>query len=256
MTFRNGFSIVELMVALLLGSLVAIAATQLFLVNRQTSNLQQGIASVQDQGRFAMDYISRDLMQAGHDPAGAVQPFVFTGDAEEISKDDDKYDLIAFQVREGFDCLGSAKPYSGVKIYSVAVANKGLRCSYTSSTGRQVSGTIIDGVEAFQVQYGIDYDKFGEAGYGQADVYTDATAASSLISGASKKRIVSARFALLLSSAGVVSTDTAALPASSIDVLDKKYEAGMEDSNVKLRDGRLYRVFSTTVTIRNQVDQI
>lgn len=253
MTFRNGFSIVELMVALLLGSLVAIAATQLFLVNRQTSNLQQGIASVQDQGRFAMDYISRDLMQAGHDPAGAVQPFIFTGDTDEISKDGTKYDPIAFQVRNGFDCLGNTS-YSGLKIYSVT--DKGLRCSYTSSSGRQVSGTIIDGVEAFQVQYGIDYDKFGEAGYGQADVYTDATGASSLISGASKKRIVSARIALLLSSAGVVSTDTAALPASSIDVLDKTYEEGAGDSNVNLRDGRLYRVFSTTVTIRNQVDQI
>ncbi|MFZ5604753.1 MAG: PilW family protein, partial [Pseudomonadota bacterium] len=96
----------------------------------------------------------------------------------------------------------------------------------------------------------------GEAGYGQADVYTDATGASSLISGASKKRIVSARIALLLSSASVVSTDTAALPASSIDVLDKTYEEGAGDSNVNLRDGRLYRVFSTTVTIRNQVDQI
>jgi len=253
MTFRNGFSIVELMVALLLGSLVAIAATQLFLVNRQTSNLQQGIASVQDQGRFAMDYISRDLMQAGHDPAGAVQPFIFTGDTDEISKDGTKYDPIAFQVRNGFDCLGNTS-YSGLKIYSVT--DKGLRCSYTSSSGRQVSGTIIDGVEAFQVQYGIDYDKFGEAGYGQADVYTDASGASSLISGASKKRIVSARIALLLSSAGVVSTDTAALPASSIDVLDKTYEEGAGDSNVNLRDGRLYRVFSTTVTIRNQVDQI
>lgn len=253
MTFRNGFSIVELMVALLLGSLVAIAATQLFLVNRQTSNLQQGIASVQDQGRFAMDYISRDLMQAGHDPAGAVQPFIFTGDTDEISKDGTKYDPIAFQVRNGFDCLGNTS-YSGLKIYSVT--DKGLRCSYTSSSGRQVSGTIIDGVEAFQVQYGIDYDKFGEAGYGQADVYTDATGASSLISGASKKRIVSARIALLLSSAGVVSTDTAALPASSIDVLDKTFEEGAGDSNVNLRDGRLYRVFSTTVTIRNQVDQI
>lgn len=256
MTFRNGFSIVELMVALLLGSLIAIAATQLFLVNRQATNLQLGISSVQDQGRFALDYMTRDLMQAGHDSTGvAVQPFIFTGDTEEISKDDPKYDSIAFQVHNGFDCLGNIS-YSGVKIYSVAVANKGLRCSYTSSTGRQVSGTIIDGVEAFQVQYGIDYDKSGEAGFGQADVYTDATGASSLISAASKKRIVSARFALLLSSAGIVSTDAAALPASSIDVLDKKYEAGTGDSNVNLRDGRLYRVFSNTVSIRNQVDQI
>jgi len=255
MTFRNGFSIVELMVALLLGSLIAIAATQLFLVNRQTSNLQQGIASVQDQGRFALDYISRDLMQAGHDPAGAVQPFVFTGDTDEISKDGTKYDPIAFQVREGFDCIGSNTPYSGVKIYYVD--DHKLRCSYTTMmSGRQYAESIIDGVEALQVQYGIDYDDFGQTGYGQADVYTNATAAKDMITATSKKRIVSVRFALLLSSPGIVSTDTEFAPASSIQVLDRTYNSGTATNTMNLLDGRLYRVFSSTVTIRNQINQI
>ena len=253
MRFHNGFSIVELMVALLLGSLVALAATQLFLVNRQTENLQQGLASVQDQGRFAVDYMSRDLMQAGHDPAGAVQPFVFTGDADSISKDGTKYDPIAFQVRDGFDCIGNGS-YSGLKIYYVE--DHGLRCSYTAASGRQTSGTIIDGVEALQVQYGVDYDDLGKAGYGQADVYTNAGGAKALLESSTKKRIVSVRFAILLSSPAVVSTDTAFQPASSIQVLDKTFNSGTTSSTVNLRDGRLYRVFSSTVTIRNQVDQI
>jgi len=252
MRFHNGFSIVELMVALLLGSLISIAATQLFLVNRQTENLQQGLSSVQDQGRFALDFMSRDFMQAGHDPNGAVQPFVFTGAVDSFSEDNPKYDVIAFQVRDGFNCLGK-DGYSGVKVYYVK--DHGLLCSYTAVSGKETSGTIIDGVESLQVQYGIDYDAFGSTGYGQADVYTNATIAKGLIAPPSKKRIVSVRFALLLSSPRVVSTDTSFQP-DTIDVLDKTFTSGTGTNTVDLKDGRLYRVFSSTVTIRNQVDQI
>ena len=50
----QGLSLVELMVALLLGSFVAVAATQLFLINQSTNNLQNGLSSVQDQGRYGI----------------------------------------------------------------------------------------------------------------------------------------------------------------------------------------------------------
>lgn len=254
MPIRNGFSIVELMVALLLGSLIAIAATQLFLVNRQTENLQQGIASVQDQGRFAVSYVSRDLMQAGHSLNGSIEPFVFTGDSDKISEDNTKYDVVVFDVRDGVDCVGNA-PYSGLKKYWVE--DHGLRCTYWKPAEvepTKVTGTIVDGVEAFQVQYGIDYDAFGASGHGMADVYTNADGARTLLAADPAKRIVSARFALLLSSPGIVSTDTEFAPAS-MQVLDRTYNHGTGTTNVKLQDGRLYRVFSSTVPIRNQMDR-
>lgn len=254
---RNGFSLVELMVALLLGSLIAIAATQLFLVNRQTENLQLGLTAVQDQGRFATDYLKRDLMQAGHNLSGSVQPFVFAGDANKISVDGNKHDTVVFDVRDGVDCVGNAS-YSGLKKYTVvntSTSTNGLQCTYWApATGHQTTGVIIDGVESFQVQYGIDYDTSGMAGHGLADAYTDAAGAKMALEADAKKRIVSVRFAMLLSSPGVVSTDTDFAPGS-VQVLDKTFNTGTDSSTVNLQDGRLYRVFGSTATIRNQMDE-
>ena len=61
-----GLSLVELMVAMVLGLLITAGVTQLFLTNRLTANLQQGLASVQEQGRFAVDFLSREMMAAGY----------------------------------------------------------------------------------------------------------------------------------------------------------------------------------------------
>ncbi len=114
MKSQAGLSLVELMIALLLGSLLTAAATQLFLVNRQTENLQAGIAGVQDNGRFAFDYVSRSLMEAGQHPAEPTVPFILEGSGfnsatplnAEIA-DGDKYDVISFAVTEGRDCFGN-----------------------------------------------------------------------------------------------------------------------------------------------------
>ena len=253
---RNGFSLVELMVALLLGSLISIAATQLFLVNRQTENLQQGVAYVQDQGRFALDYVGRDFMQAGHDPLGAVQPFQFSGDADKISTDGTLMDTVVLEVHDGLDCVGNGS-YTGLKKYSV-VSNS-LRCTYWSAAGDPVTSAIIDGVAAFKVLYGIDFDKWGTSGYGRAEVYTNSTGAASLLdfSDAANKnnRIVSVRFGLLLSSEGVVTRETPLTP-TTIKVLNTTFNSGTGAGQINFADGRLYRVFSSTIEIRNQVESI
>lgn len=68
----RGFTILELMVALALGLLVSAAATQLFVTNLMGFNLQRGMSDVQDNGRFALDFINRDVRGAGIRPAGAL----------------------------------------------------------------------------------------------------------------------------------------------------------------------------------------
>ena len=72
-THGKGFSMVELMVALLLGSLVTVVALQLLGTNQRAFRLQQSLLDVQEQGRFALDYIARDLRMMGYvqmDPTG------------------------------------------------------------------------------------------------------------------------------------------------------------------------------------------
>lgn len=63
---QNGFSLVELMLALVLGLVVVTGIVQLFVGNSQTYNVLNGQARVQESARFALDIISRAARSAGY----------------------------------------------------------------------------------------------------------------------------------------------------------------------------------------------
>jgi len=62
----KGFSLVELMISLALGSVVTAGVVQLFVANSETHNLLQGQSRMQESARFALDFIGRDIRQAGY----------------------------------------------------------------------------------------------------------------------------------------------------------------------------------------------
>lgn len=65
----QGFSMLELMVAMALGLLISAAAIQLFLANQVSLNFQRGMNDVQANGRFAIDQMVHDIRLAGLSPA-------------------------------------------------------------------------------------------------------------------------------------------------------------------------------------------
>ncbi|WP_202841085.1 PilW family protein [Luteimonas saliphila] len=65
-----GLSIIELMVALAIGSLLILALVEVFAASRSAYMLSSGLARTQENGRFAIDILQRDLRMAGH--AGCV----------------------------------------------------------------------------------------------------------------------------------------------------------------------------------------
>ena len=62
---NRGFSLVELMVALVIGLLVSLAAVQIFAANRISYQMQEGMSRIQENGRFAAQYLQRKLRLAG-----------------------------------------------------------------------------------------------------------------------------------------------------------------------------------------------
>lgn len=56
-----GFTLVELMIAIVLGLLIVAAATDLFLGGMVSLRLQQGGADAQDNGLFGLDYVAKDI---------------------------------------------------------------------------------------------------------------------------------------------------------------------------------------------------
>lgn len=62
----RGLSLVELMVALLISSLILIGLIQIFINSRTTYHIDEGLARLQENGRFAMDFLARDIRMAGN----------------------------------------------------------------------------------------------------------------------------------------------------------------------------------------------
>ena len=62
---RRGFSLIELMVALTLGLVLTAGLVQLFSSTKVTFNTNDALARVQENGRFALENLKRELREAG-----------------------------------------------------------------------------------------------------------------------------------------------------------------------------------------------
>ena len=72
MNNQNGFTLIELMIALVLGLLIVAASIQVFVNANQSLAFQQSNANIQNSGLFGMDYIIRDLRRANIDSNSAA----------------------------------------------------------------------------------------------------------------------------------------------------------------------------------------
>lgn len=72
MNNQKGFTLIELMVALVLGSLIVAASIQVFINANQSLTFQQSSANIQNSGLFGLDYIIRDVRRANIDSNSAA----------------------------------------------------------------------------------------------------------------------------------------------------------------------------------------
>ncbi|MEQ8250136.1 MAG: PilW family protein [Gammaproteobacteria bacterium] len=63
---QHGLSLVELMVAMTLGLIIMGSALQAFTANKQSFRFSQALSRMQEDGRFAMQAIARDIRMAGY----------------------------------------------------------------------------------------------------------------------------------------------------------------------------------------------
>lgn len=66
----RGLTLVELMIAMMLGLLVVGSASAIFISNRATYRATEGLGRVQENGRMAFELMARDLREAGGNPCG------------------------------------------------------------------------------------------------------------------------------------------------------------------------------------------
>lgn len=78
-SLQQGFTLVELMVALVLGLLVTAAAIQLFITGQMSLNTQKGMADLQESGNFGLRYITNDLRKTNYGNVNIVNDRLANG---------------------------------------------------------------------------------------------------------------------------------------------------------------------------------
>lgn len=76
---QGGFSLVELMIAIVLGLLVTDAMVSMFVGVRTASRTTMGVAGLSDSGRFALDSIEEDVRSAGNMACDSTAPVTAAG---------------------------------------------------------------------------------------------------------------------------------------------------------------------------------
>ncbi|UCV16320.1 PilW family protein [Quatrionicoccus australiensis] len=244
----RGFTLVELMVALVIALVAMLAAISLYVGTRQTYRIQGMQSRLSEDGRFAISMLQRLTLQAGFrdNPATAITAGYITPVTSSqftVKFTGDNVNTVG--------CSGAAVTGAQSLTISENSTDKKLTCGAVDWIAPAGSGTeLMD----FLVEYGVDSGpnttpaEYGcgadiaSTVYKERDCVADAypVAATAL---ASMDKIVALRFCLVLRT-----EDT--------DVSVNKNAAYKDCSNVDIAnsqtDHKLYRTFRTTVQVRNR----
>lgn len=69
---NQGFSLVEVLLAVVLGSIVVLAGGGVYIANKKTIGASEALGSLQNSSRIAFELMSRDLREAGSNPCSAT----------------------------------------------------------------------------------------------------------------------------------------------------------------------------------------
>lgn len=154
--FQQGLTLVEMMVALVIGMLVLTGVVQMFIANKETYRAQDGLARVQETGRFAVYLLATDIAGGGnlgcagrnHTPVYSVAVDV----PDELSLDSSG----RMTTLDGKNDVGASVTLpSGTTITPVAGTDMINVRGISTNTGlRYPSGAMADTSSAISLGYG------------------------------------------------------------------------------------------------------
>ncbi len=180
---ERGTTLVELMVSLVVGLLIVLVVSTMFLASKQTNRSQNDAAILQETGRYVFTTLGRELRMAGYNDFTANVSFSSTSPAFSASNDSglNLSDEIVVRyygsdLRDGsgpdggvVDCRGvpvGATTLASNRYYVAVDATTGepaLYCEASSAAGAPV--VLVTGVESLQILYGEDTDNDGTPNY-------------------------------------------------------------------------------------------
>jgi type IV pilus assembly protein PilW len=267
----RAFTLVELMVAMTLGIVLLGLVLQIFMAVRSGSLLQDGLARVQERGRIAINLVSQEVRKTGFrkpvwvDPLNGYHPITSSSvngasganDTLQIMYLDAVSCLNVLNVNLDPDILEPKALYKRITFSVDADEKLQWSCEYGASPAAlstEISNqTIIEGVESFQILYGVDTDlpiDFSVNNWATADDINPETSIclqslsmcmSEGLSGSITSGVpVSLQIGLLLRSPDAVAGN---IDSQTFNVLDVSVPAA--------NDRFIRKLYTTTITLRN-----
>lgn len=248
---QRGLTLIELMVAMVLGLLVLLAVIQILVSTRDSHRFQSNLARMQENGRFVVEKMTQAIRMNGFQGEGGnawlLGPLAASnGGLTPLAGSNDDTNgsdtlRVAFQgTGDAFvkNCHGQPVPAGNVVLNRFAVnANDELECALSTDGGATWQTlTLVEGVEALHILYGVDTDADGSAN--QYVAFPNV---------ANMERVVSVRIALLLVSqddALVAEVDT-----TNYGLLDAQVHAGA----LLPGDRRARKLVLSTIQLRNHL---
>lgn len=140
---QTGFSLIELMIALVISLFLIGGILSVFSSNQQTSQVKRELDNAQEAFRFASFSIAR-LVKLG----GGANP----SDPAILEPSNDNELIVSFLHRPGVtDCLGLPAGGTGVAVNTFYVEDSALLCENNSG---QIA-TLVSNVDSMEVRYGV-----------------------------------------------------------------------------------------------------
>lgn len=100
--YQTGMTLIEIMIALLIGAFLLGGVIQIFIGTKQTNRMQENLSRLQENGRFAMDFISKDIRMAGY--WGCLNPLVGVANTD-VDGTNDNAAGTADNIQDGTDTI-------------------------------------------------------------------------------------------------------------------------------------------------------
>ena len=230
---QTGFSLIEMMVAMLIGLFLMGGVVSVYISSSQSSRINDSLRTLQENGRFALASLKNTILMAGYvdsyDPSVQIDPF--PGGAADFNQ------KVTVRYESDVDCTGTPTPLvaaPGVRVANNTLELNGgeLRCVGNAGGAGVV---IIDGVDQMQFLYGLDDD---------GDEIADRYVTAGVVTAATgwQDKVSSVRVSLLLNSTNAIK------PANE----SKTYQL-LDVTTAAIDDRLLHKVFTTTILIRNRM---
>jgi len=243
---QQGLSLIELMVAMVIGCFLILGVTQIFISNQKSYLFQQGQVGNQENGRFALALLSQELLKAGYrsDPTADISAdstlanCPFRAATSVVAKSPTSL-CLQYQAtnRSDVTCQGTTlsaanqalilAPYRQANPKVIEQIDLDIGASSITCTVGGTTQQLVSGVKDLRFEYGT------ASGFSSTPNNADV--------------IVAVRYSVLMQSPGTASVrDTTASISPALDDWNTRYSTTYNDTK------GIYQIVQGTVMLRNQ----